>query len=192
MTENPNNSEAFISAAHVTLSEQFHGHIVPKLLLREALNESIAALTKLDRIKKALFYGRAIPTEELQAFASHAAQDCSHIAVAFTDRIGYAPAVNLLHGIIGKATESAELLEAVYNCLFNGSPLDLTNVKEEVGDGFWYDAIILRAIGSDFEDAQARVIAKLRKRYPGKFEAHAAINRDIAAERAALENPEGN
>ena len=37
-------------------------------------------------------------------------------------------------------------------------------------------------------DVRAKIIAKLQKRYPEKFTSEAAHNRDLAAERTALEN----
>ncbi len=95
--------------------------------------------------------------------------------------------MNLLHAAIGIATESGELLDAFKKKLFYGKELDVTNVKEEVGDLMWYIAILLRELDLDFHQLLQLNIDKLRARYPEKFtEAH-ALNRDLNKERGILE-----
>ncbi len=93
----------------------------------------------------------------------------------------------LLHAAMGLTTESGEFLDALKKHLFYGKPLDLVNLREEIGDIMWYLAIACDALGTDFETEQARNVAKLRKRYPEKFDAGQAIERDLDAERAILE-----
>lgn len=93
----------------------------------------------------------------------------------------------LLHGSIGLATEAGELQDAVKRDLIYGQPLDRVNVIEECGDVLWYLVLILTAVGSTLEEAKARNIAKLRKRYPEKFTEAQALNRDYTEERQALE-----
>ena len=60
-------------------------------------------------------------------------------------------------------------------------------IAEETGDIDWYQAIIEDETGVSEEDTRAKVIAKLRKRYPNKFDSDLAVNRDLGAERAAIE-----
>ncbi len=93
----------------------------------------------------------------------------------------------LLHAAMGLTTEAGEFLDALKKHLFYGKPLDLVNLREEIGDIMWYLAIACDALGTDFETEQERNIAKLRKRYPEKFDAEQAIERDLDAERAILE-----
>lgn len=93
----------------------------------------------------------------------------------------------IMHGMIGMATETGELQDQVKKHLIYGKPLDVVNVIEEVGDVLWYCAIVLDACSSTFEAAFDRNIAKLKKRFPDKFTEHNALNRDLDAERAALE-----
>ena len=93
----------------------------------------------------------------------------------------------LLHGMIGLCTETGELQDAIKKNLIYGKHLDVTNIVEEVGDVTWYLAIILSACGSSFEEAFAKNIAKLKARFPDKFTEELALNRDLDAERAALE-----
>lgn len=59
-------------------------------------------------------------------------------------------------------------------------------VKEELGDILWYMAILMDVFGLTFEDCMEAVIAKLKKRFPEKFDEHQAVNRDLASERQAL------
>lgn len=106
---------------------------------------------------------------------------------AMRQRLCAEDTIRLLHAAIGKATEAGELLDALKKHIFYGKPLDMVNVLEEVGDGFWYDAIICDVSGVTFQQIQERNIAKLRARYPQKFEAEQAINRDLDAERRVLE-----
>ena len=48
----------------------------------------------------------------------------------------------LIHGQIGIHTEGGELADAVKRFIRYGKAVDLVNVKEEMGDVFWYCAII--------------------------------------------------
>lgn len=93
----------------------------------------------------------------------------------------------LLHASIGIASEAGELQDALKKHLFYGREFDWTNAVEEVGDLLWYAALACESLGTTLEDAMERNIAKLKARYPEKFEAQRAIDRDLAAERAALE-----
>jgi len=93
----------------------------------------------------------------------------------------------LLHGMIGICTEAGELQDMVKKHLIYGKPLDLVNVLEECGDVLWYLALTLHSAGYTMDQAMERNIAKLLKRFPDKFTATQAINRDLAAERAELE-----
>lgn len=92
-----------------------------------------------------------------------------------------------VHAFFGLLTEVGELADAVKRHIFYGAPLDRTNIKEEAGDVFWYLAILLDDCGVSFEDCMVANIAKLKARYPGKFDAGQAVNRDLGAERQALE-----
>lgn len=99
--------------------------------------------------------------------------------------------VDLLHAAIGMSTESGEFLDALKKHLFYGKPLDFVNLAEELGDMCWYVAVALNALGLTFEDVQQSNINKLRARYPEKFTAELAENRDLVAERTLLEEHHG-
>lgn len=93
----------------------------------------------------------------------------------------------LLHAGIGLSTESGEFLDALKKHIFYGKPLDRVNLKEEMGDLFWYLAIACDELGVDFEPLMETNIAKLKARYGEKFSEAAAEKRDLKAEREILE-----
>lgn len=102
-------------------------------------------------------------------------------------RIKTEQVIRLLHAGIGLATEAGELLDALKKHIFYGKPLDVVNIKEEVGDLFWYLAVGCDEIDGDFEDIMETNIAKLKARYGEKFSEHRATNRDLNTEREILE-----
>lgn len=103
------------------------------------------------------------------------------------DRLRDETTLRVLHAAMGLVTEAGEIMDAVKKCLIYGKPLDLINIKEEGGDMFWYQALLARAAGYTFEEVQKLNIEKLRSRYPDKFTEAAALERNIAKERAILE-----
>jgi hypothetical protein len=186
----------YIAEANLTLSNKFHGEKVTLAELRSALQQFADAGNRLDKIKKAIFYGKG---EDVGLTQSIGAVNCIAAPYMLAGVPITAEAIStghaqddaaqaeiFIHGIIGKATEAAELIEALQAAIFGERELDKVNVLEEIGDGFWYDAILLQALGYTFEAAQYVNIAKLRKRFPNAFTEHDAINRDTGAEREVL------
>lgn len=102
-------------------------------------------------------------------------------------RLANISTIRLLHGAFG-LTEHAELLDMMKKHIFYGKEIDYVNLKEECGDIMWYLAIIFDEMGWTFEEVGDVVIDKLRLRYPDKFDADKAINRNTAAERTFLES----
>jgi len=178
----------YIEEAHKTLSPSFHGNQIRFDDLVETIGEVCAALAKLDSIKKTLFYGKTnlqfIPAAEFEA-------DCNNAIAWLAANAEDEPRMQkVFHAVIGKATESGELLEALLKAVLGEAVLDEVNIAEEIGDGFWYDAILLSTIGSDFEEVQRINIEKLRARFPNKFTEADANNRDLDKEREILEQRE--
>ena len=95
--------------------------------------------------------------------------------------------MRLLHAGMGLATEAGEFLDALKKSIFYGKPMDLVNLREELGDILWYMAIAMDELGTNFFDEQDRVIRKLRVRYPDKFNIVDANLRDLEGERRVLE-----
>lgn len=189
MTEQKSPHFDYVSEAHLTASPQFNHDMVPLFYFLDVVRDAIAALDKLDKIKKTLFYGRPLEIKNIGATFANCSQVVENlIGNDPLNPVAEHEALNIIHGIIGKATEAGELLEALFETAAHGTPFDRVNAGEEVGDGFWYDALILRAIGSTFNAEQRRNIAKLRARYPDKFTSYDANNRDLFEERKILEN----
>lgn len=191
MTE-PAKTFDYIEEAHVTASDKYYGDRIPLSYFAHVVGQAIDALSKLDEIKKALFYGREIDVPQAASEGAHPATLAKLPEWIATDASEEADraAINIIHGIIGKATEAGELLEALAATANNGAPFDGVNAVEEVGDGFWYDALVLRALGSNFGEAQRVNIAKLRHRFPNAFTEYDANNRDLFGEREILEGGE--
>lgn len=111
-------------------------------------------------------------------------EDCQRTSAPIDDgvRSRLAMDAKLVHGMIGLAGETGELADAVKRHVYYGQPLDVVNVVEECGDCLWYLAEVLEAVGADFD----KVIRKLKARYPEKFDAARAADRDLGAERKEL------
>lgn len=129
----------------------------------------------LDQVKKSIFYNRPFfdPSEPrpLDGF------DVRDVVSG-----------NIFHGIVGVATEGSELVELIVEAAATGAPISREKLMDETGDVLWYIALILRAIGSDFDEVMERNINKLMIRFPEKFEAALANNKDDAKEASAFQD----
>src|SRR5688572_3169372 len=85
--------------------------------------------------------------------------------VKIGERLSEPKNIRLLHGAIGLATEAGEIQDALKKHVFYGKPLDLVNIAEEMGDLFWYLAILSDTIGEPFQKIMETNIAKLKARY---------------------------
>lgn len=94
--------------------------------------------------------------------------------------------IRALHAALGCVTESIELLDSIKKQYETGQ-FDAVNFGEEIGDIEWYQAIGFDETGVTEASCREKNIAKLRKRYPDKFDSYAATNRDLAGERTILE-----
>ena len=175
------NVSGFIPNALRTLSPAWHGDKVSLAHLKGMVNGAIDAINKLDKLKKTLFYGRDNNLDPAEGQA-----DSMGLLDSMVMPVGANPA-NVFHAILGKVTEAGELLEAIRACWRGNEVFDRVNAIEEVGDGFWYDAVLLDEMQSDFPEAMGTVVAKLRVRFPDKFTEVNANERDLAAERVILE-----
>lgn len=106
--------------------------------------------------------------------------------------LGHKQLSRLLHAGMGLTTEAGEFMDQLKRHLFYGKELDEHNLREELGDLLWYIGIACDALDTTVEIEMARVLNKLMVRYPEKFENYLALNRDLAGERAVIEQPNGN
>jgi NTP pyrophosphatase (non-canonical NTP hydrolase) len=167
--------------------------VVNPALFGEIINLALISTELMDVMKKNIYYGREID-RPLVATRLREAQEVVGVLLygreasseELKTELPESVDLRIMHAIIGKFTESGELLEALAKSM-DGAPLDLVNIGEELGDDKWYDAILVDAAGFDMDVIQNTVIAKLKKRYPEKFTQEASENRDLAGERAVLE-----
>lgn len=178
----------YIELANVTMSNQWHGGNIAKAELVEILGQAVSTLEDLDKIKKALFYGRAYAPLYFPNGEGLKDSSC-HLTPQVVSAFGQdTDGIKLIHGIIGSATEAGEKLEALLNAISNNTEIDIVNLLEEIGDGFWYDAAVCRVAGTTFEAVQDTNIAKLQARFPDGFNSYHADNRKLDEERVILEH----
>lgn len=106
---------------------------------------------------------------------------------AMNERLNDDGLKRLLHAGIGISTEAGEFLDALKKHIFYGKDLDKVNLAEEMGDLFWYMAIVADELGFEFEEVMTRNIQKLKARYGEKFTEEAAEKRDLERERKILD-----
>ena len=149
--------------------------------LSHALHDAIAVGHAIDKLKRSIFYGSkyddavAATGEETALHVGDDSKDSKH------------PSPDMLHSALGIFTEAAEFLEAVVKSTFAGEEFDRTNAIEELGDLEWYMAVMRQRLTVSQEKVQRINIAKLRARYPEKFEKADALERDTSHERSVLE-----
>ena len=164
--------------------------VVNEQLLQGTLKTLIATGNILDMIKKNVFYGKPIEARRLRELTLLANVGLMQIDPTTTpatpERELEDVNPRLFHAIVGIATEGTELLEALQK-IINGENADNINIKEELGDVNWYEAIAIDTLEEDFESVLNTVIAKLKARFPEKFTSEDAIHRDLATERKILE-----
>ena len=77
---------------------------------------------------------------------------------------------NLLHMAVGVSGEAGELLDAVKKHVIYQKPLDVENVKEELGDLLFYMTNLMQSVGLSFEEVLQHNVDKLSVRYSsGKY-----------------------
>lgn len=178
-------NDEYIAESLRTLANGFHNKVVGCDETILAMQSVAGKCQHLDVVKKALFYGKPVPAYFYFPNPETSQRKYADAIPALQPDRGDV----ILHGAIGIATEAGELLEAVIECMVEGKskPLDRVNVKEELGDLFWYIAVICDAMGLGFEEIMAANIAKLKLRFPDNFSEEKAIDRDITEERKLLE-----
>lgn len=193
------NPSEYTALAMRTCSDKFHHEKVAPQILLALLIDFARAARAIDVVKRALFYGKDFHIKQLEAELpveldyQEAHTAISEIGEPFWDIVTNPQA---LHGMLGMITEVGELVESfpgvseTLGSTANHYLGDEGHAIEEIGDISWYVAIFCQATGIDLGEAFERNIAKLRRRYPEKFEAIQALNRDLAAEAAALSQKE--
>lgn len=177
MTDRILTDEEYTRRVLARCSTEFHGNKVDGDDFKEALKEFIEAGQRLDRIKKALFYGRDFSWD-----GEGLVQEVDR-PIAEAVRNGAV----LVHAILGIATESVELCEAALVSFDSPNGYDIVNLQEEFGDANWYRTLALSVLGQTHEENIIQNDNKLEKRFGPVFSEQAANERDLDAERAVLE-----
>ena len=94
--------------------------------------------------------------------------------------------IRMLHSAMGLCTEAGEVMDQLKKHIFYGKDLDEKNLFEEIGDLFWYCAVMADTLGVSFERIQRANFDKLKARYGEKFSKDRALNRDLEKEDNAL------
>lgn len=102
----------------------------------------------------------------------------------YPDRIN----MRALHAYMGLTTEVGELVDTFKKHIFYGKEIDHENLVEEMGDLFWYIALMVSHLGVSFEEIMQKNNTKLRLRYPDKFSENHALNRNLEKERDVFED----
>ena len=162
-----------------------------------ALEVLMIAGALADVMKKWLIYGSALDEKALDMVfrsletqaglaADAALEPMPPVELPFPPRV--------LHAALGACGEAGELIQASSRPFYEGDPgaVDGINVVEELGDLAWYLAMgadECRRLGfvSGPADVLRANVAKLRERYPNRFDIQRSEGRDVAAERSAME-----
>jgi len=160
--------------------------------LKQLLEAQIFLGNILDQIKKNVFYGKPFKEGEgsVEELVQQSQERLEEMLKGTVLKTSIVNVINprVFHGIVGIATESTELLEAMHSAIYDREgDLDSVNVGEEMGDLDWYKAILCDELNISWDTSLTTVITKLRKRFPDKFDTNKAINRDLKAERVILE-----
>lgn len=186
-------SKTYVQSALRTESTIEQIKVDDEITFQATVEAFIATANLLDMYKKNIFYGKEISNKKwvdainLLAGSSRELQKGFYPSVSKSKTYPVHIDPRVFHAVVGIATEAGELVEAVHKQMFEHQTLDVVNVAEEIGDVNWYEAILIDAAGADWDSIRQRNIDKLKLRYPEKFEADRAINRDLDAERKLLE-----
>ena len=179
----------YLTESARTVSDKFFGVTGRKRLVMQKLASFVEAGEALDRYKKLFFYGE---DHAKKRFADPIDSDGNggdiiEALMRSAEGISQDDAEQLLHAVLGIATEGGEMVEALLNAVAGGRQLDPVNVSEEAGDLLWYLAMLFRVLHIDFDTAMRQNIKKLLDRYPEKFTSELANERDLDSERKVLE-----
>ena len=152
--------------------------------------KTIAVLQNLDKWKKTLYYGKEYPgfktKKTLWDKFVGLFKKKPDLMVLNDDESGRFM-VRMLHGSVGIATESCELMEAIEKYLAKKQPFDQVNAKEELADVGWYQNVLFDLLQTNANESFELWYKKLEKRYGSKFDAYRANNRNLVEERKLLE-----
>lgn len=84
----------------------------------------------------------------------------------------------LLQGLVGATTETAEALDIHKKTMWQDHPFERDRLLSELGDAMFYISIAVDALDSSVEEIMTMNVEKRKKRYPNGFESSRSLNRD--------------
>ena len=133
----------YLEGALNTESKIDKAHVNDLFTFKAVLSAFIATSDLLDLYKKNIYYGKPIDETKWHDAKNRALQAMTDLrrgiylplTRASEDVVHVDP--RILHSVIGLATESGELAQAVLKHLDHEEKLDLVNLQEEFGDLAW-------------------------------------------------------
>lgn len=162
--------------------------ITNKKTLSDTLDTFECVTEILDLFKKNIYYNKPIAQGRYEDLVAELKDLVTELEVGSVtnDKTTLDLNPRVLHGVLGIATESGELVSALNKHFYEGT-IDAVNIQEEVVDGNWYSAILHDELKLDWGTGLQNNIDKLKARFPDKFTSEKAINRDLETERKELE-----
>jgi hypothetical protein len=155
----------------------------------------VLAAEAMNLLKRAYFYGKpfdasrmaVLEREMSDALGGYNAPPRTYLHPQVLKSLNETNA-RVVHGIIGHATESGELVEHLLGVVEVGKTITRQDMVEELGDAQWYTGLMLSGLNTTYIEVWTGNIAKLRVRYPDQFsEERAEMGaRNIEEEKRAL------
>ena len=83
----------------------------------------------------------------------------------------------LINGLMGLSGEAGELTDLFKKWIFHNAAVEEEHAKKELGDVFWYAALICDAMGWSMDEIMQMNIDKLKARYPEGFDTEKSNHR---------------
>ena len=165
--------ETYLIEAKQFLSAEYHDEIIFPHNLEYMFRQAVLAARRVDMVKKSLYYGKPFKGKQYPHLKTTIKHSKHH--------------KDVLHAVLGLYTEAGELLEHLWNVMSGECTIDFVNMNEELGDLYWYMALIHNTLGTKPSESWIKNIDKLKTRYGDKFYVGRALNRDLKKERRTLE-----
>lgn len=161
----------YVQAAMRTKSPHFNPERATRNEMRSLLADAVSVGEQSKIIKKAIFGGKEREPS------------------GYKLRLAECPSPDILHAILGVLNEAGEIANAVSDddaYLKVRNTIDYNNLDEEMGDLLWFIACYCEGRGCLMEQLMERNIAKLKARFPDRFDSDKNENRDVQAEKRAM------
>tara|TARA_R110000803_G_scaffold96281_2_gene164404 strand:+ start:673 stop:1248 length:576 start_codon:yes stop_codon:yes gene_type:complete len=177
----------FLASCKIPWGDQKGTTVTPEIIacLSNACEQMLPDLQKFDRIKRSLAYG-----EKLREYVDPLKLNEMRGLMSNIHSPGFLQSdsdKSMLHALLGCFTEAVEKLEIIHAWI-RGCGLNVNHLAEEVGDGMFYDHIIMDLLKLTPEVIKQMNHNKLQSRYKDGFTSDKAINRNTNGEQKAMES----